>query len=72
MTYAFIGIGAIAFGTLVMWVGTILQLSDDPARADDARVLLGTGVGMLLAGCWFAWAASFFVPEVHTVIAQIH
>lgn len=72
MTNAFIGIAAIALGTVVMWIGTILQLSDNPAKADDARILLGAGVGMLLAGCWFACAASFVAPEVVTVLAQAH
>jgi len=64
MTQVFVGMAAVVLGTMVMWVGTIFQLSGNPAKANDARVLLGAGAGMLLAGCWFAFATSLFA-QVH-------
>ena len=58
-----IGVVTILLGATVMWLGAIYQLSEDPAKADDARLLLGVGVGMLLAGCGFSVVMGVLYPD---------
>jgi hypothetical protein len=54
----------ITLGAAIMWLGTILQMSENPAVASDARVVLGAGMGVMLAGCGFCAAAGFLYPDV--------
>ena len=54
MTVVFVAFAIIGFGAAAMWAGTILQITEDPERVGDAKVLLGVGLGMLLAGCGVA------------------
>jgi hypothetical protein len=63
MTAFFLGFAIIGIGTAVMWAGTILRLSANAAKADDAKVLLGVGLGMILTGCGVA--ACLSSPDQH-------
>ena len=54
----------ITLGVAIMWLGAILQMSDAAPVASDARIVLGFGLGCLLAGCGFAAAVGMLCPDV--------
>lgn len=58
------GVATIVLGTAILWLGTILQMSGNPATANDARVWLGMGMGMVLAGCGFCFVTGLLYPDV--------
>lgn len=50
-------------GALILWCGLLLQLSSDRFTADDARILLGAGVGVLLSGLGVAVTIDIVYPD---------
>jgi hypothetical protein len=59
-----ISAATITLGVAIMWLGTILQMSENPPIASDARILLGAGMGVMLAGCGFGLAVGVLYPDV--------
>jgi hypothetical protein len=58
------GIATIALGAAFLWLGTIFQMSSNPAIANDSRVWLGIGMGMVLAGCGFSFVTGLLYPNM--------
>ena len=59
-----ISVAIIVLGTAILWLGTIFQMSENPAMANDAKVWLGVGMGMVLAGCGFGFVTGLLYPDV--------
>lgn len=50
-------------GALILWCGLLLQLSSDQFTADDARILLGVGFGVLLSGLGVVVTIDMVYPD---------
>jgi hypothetical protein len=61
-------------GVIAMWCGALWQTDDDEATANDGRMLLAMGAGILLAGCAFSAIGGAIYPDVqfkakHIIVA---
>lgn len=50
-------------GAVFLWLGLLLQMSTDRFTTDDARIMMGAGLGAMLSGLGFVVAIEMVYPD---------